>query len=915
MRDDTKTYTDHGYRYPTMLRHNGSVIGFAMDEHRRIRYTVLDLTSTAAASPLDSAGWSANPSELTFANEITHVGYGIADQAALPVVKLGSTTPVAAGVAVRDDERDPFLSSTARLTAAVPFQVLSDGRFVYVLRQSIADPSPAALDAAHATLADPHAAAGDIAAAREVVTDHEQMVYVLDDNARPVLDLDGRPVPLVAGTLLVDRFVLVGDQLQPKLEVRFKRSRSKTRPQSSKDSLGAADLEGRPFVEPTQELRFVPALSDGRFSALLVPTQVADVFRWQLFAVHAADGLIWSYNIERADDGLFNTLGTQAYTCVDHPDVYALAAGTCSAPSVDDPTQVCGKPLVPLVPGAEAAGTALSFDGQGAHVTLSPGTTLGNEFTLEAWIDVDVDASGGERTLLGSPGDDRAHSGPTVWISDATKIGVGFGDGSTWHESVSDPLLTGGWHHLAITFDGTVLQVYVDGGLASGSSDLKGVVPVATPITEIGAATDGFAGVVDEVRIWRVARAADSVRAGMHRRLTGLEPGLADYFRLDEGRGTTIADLSGGGDSGAVVGATWVASDAPIVDSVGLARSAVRFDGRAVSGGLSAALYYEQERVASGYAATPKPMKQAARVMLVAAVSSGTGQPSIAVLDHGVAADGRLSRITTDVVLADLAPPQTGGASPNALLDQLATLESQRAGLDARVGALASTVSDLSRTVDQLNGLLAGTTTPVTFTGALAGLNPSVTSLLAHEQHLHDLQFGGGEHRAPPSRAADGCIQGPDRDRQGPAAGQPARRSGGPRRGPRRPAGDAVAPQLGRGVARRHPACRRRRHRAVDAAARGRRGRADGERRRTRVRGDGRHPRPVRQRARSPGPLRARRRRPVPRRLLRHVHRTLALDGPCHCGRARLRRPLDRPGVRRDDDRGRRRGGLARRAR
>ena len=45
----------------------------------------------------------------------------------------------------------------------------------------------------------------------------------------------------------------------------------------------------------------------------------------------------------------------------------------------------------------------------------------------------------------------------------------------------------------------------------------------------------------------------------------------------------------------------------------------------------------------SGYDATPKPMKQAARVMLAAAVASGAGQSAIAVLDHGVAADGALA--------------------------------------------------------------------------------------------------------------------------------------------------------------------------------------------------------------------------------------------------------------------------------
>ena len=159
MRDDVKTYSDHGYRYPTMVRHDGKVIALAMDEHRRIRYTVLDLASTTASNPFDAAGWSANPTELMFADEIAHVGYGVADQTRLPVVKLGTTSPVAAGVVVRDDETDHFLSSTARLTAAVPFQVLSDGRYLYVLRQAIADPTAPTLDAAHATIADATAGA------------------------------------------------------------------------------------------------------------------------------------------------------------------------------------------------------------------------------------------------------------------------------------------------------------------------------------------------------------------------------------------------------------------------------------------------------------------------------------------------------------------------------------------------------------------------------------------------------------------------------------------------------------------------------------------------------------------------------------------------------------------------------------
>ena len=137
---------------------------------------------------------------------------------------------------------------------------------------------------------------------------------------------------LVDCSLLVDRFLVVtggedGAQLVPKREVRFQRSRSRTRGEGPKDTLGAQDLDQQPFLEPTRVLRFVPALTDGRFAALLVPTQVASVSRWQLFAHNARSGAIDAFSIERSTDGLFNTRGETFLTCVDHPDVFALDPG------------------------------------------------------------------------------------------------------------------------------------------------------------------------------------------------------------------------------------------------------------------------------------------------------------------------------------------------------------------------------------------------------------------------------------------------------------------------------------------------------------------------------------------------------------------------------------------------------------
>src|SRR5262249_30654193 len=266
--------------HPTMVRHQGSVIAFAMDERRRLVYAVLDATLTAAS---DADRWPASPSELLFPRELAEVGLAIDDQVQLPLLRKGATAPVPAGTPVAASEVDEVLSTTARFTADAPFEVVSDDAYVYVFRQSIAAQDDPALE-----------------------------LYRQDADGKPVLDAAGNPVALVDGTLLVDRFVLVGTALESTREVRYQRSRSKVRPQSSKDSLGATDLDKQPFVEPTQALSFITGLRSGGFAVVLVPTQVADVFRWQIFVENSETPLIDAYGIDRSADGLFDLAGTPA---------------------------------------------------------------------------------------------------------------------------------------------------------------------------------------------------------------------------------------------------------------------------------------------------------------------------------------------------------------------------------------------------------------------------------------------------------------------------------------------------------------------------------------------------------------------------------------------------------------------------
>ena len=433
------------------------------------------------------------------------------------------------------------------------------------------------------------------------------MAYVTDSAGQPVLDAHGRQVPVVAGTLLVDRFVLVGTVLEAKLEVRYQRSRSRTRPAGSTDSLGAADLNKVPFVEPTQNLRFVPSITQGRFAAALVPTQVADVSRWQLFTHDAVGDLIWSYSIERTADGLFDTLGSQALTCTDHPDVYAVTAGTCPRPSLADPTMVCGKALVAKIPDGGASGTALSFptDGSGV-VTVNGGNATGSEFTVEAWISPDGTATG-ERTLISCSGDPKS-SGPSIWLPDPQSLRIGFGDGQAFHDVSTPPLLTpGSWNHLAVTYSARLLQVYVNGDLNFGSTAFGTAVPSPTPITAFGApvgwvrrAARRCPGLVGGARRRRTSRPADAppdrpggrpgrllaVRRGLRHDHLGQRvprqgharrPVLGHLRRADRERARPVPHARYG----------WSAARSPEA--------------------LSTTIYYQQENAVSGYAGHSPP--------------------------------------------------------------------------------------------------------------------------------------------------------------------------------------------------------------------------------------------------------------------------------------------------------------------
>ncbi len=478
-----RTYSDRQYCHTTMVNHKGTVIAFAMDENRHIYYAVLDISQQDKGF-LDVNYWPEDPQLLLFPSEVEQVGYSIAGTTAMPVVKRGSTIE-ATSEEIQPEEMDLFLSSTARLTANAPFQVISDNKHIFVFRQSIG-------------------------------SEDEDMVFKLangqasGDNNRPESDYflnKGQKIPIVENTLLCDRFILSGKELRQKIEIRYRRSRHRTQAAGANDSMGPKDMEGNFFFEPTQELAFVKNMQYGNFSVLQLPTQVSDVKRWQIFSHNSATERIDSFNLEVSGDGLFNPAGTQLYTSPDpeyQSSVLEREPGSCPFTNA---------PLIPMVNKTNLAESALKFEGS-RRQRLNFGVDVGNgSVTVEAWIK--ADNLSGYQTIVGRfnhASKTTNQKGFLFGIADGkVRMAVHNNSLKLHHQADTEKTITAGkWVHIAGTWEEVtgVMTLYIN-GIKEKEDNSSIQAPIIyddnSPFCINGTAdSDGhFTGIIDEVRFWK----------------------------------------------------------------------------------------------------------------------------------------------------------------------------------------------------------------------------------------------------------------------------------------------------------------------------------------------------------------------------------------------------------------------------
>lgn len=203
---------------------------------------------------------------------------------------------------------------------------------------------------------------------------------------------------------------------------------------------------------------------------------------------------------------------------------------------------------------------ALGFDGSNDYVDLGTAGSLkpSAALTEEFWVKPANWNPANEQELISC----FESSGYGMYLSGGNLFFRLWPSGASGYRGVSYPvsnLTNNTWYHLAGTFDGRYIQLYVNGVLV-GTDDLGSTKTVSYIANNfligadaggVGQVPDGmyFNGQIDEVRIWNVARTQAQVQASMNAELNSSDAvqttGLVAYYTFNQGTASgTNTDLA-----------------------------------------------------------------------------------------------------------------------------------------------------------------------------------------------------------------------------------------------------------------------------------------------------------------------------------------------------------------------------------
>jgi lysophospholipase L1-like esterase len=213
----------------------------------------------------------------------------------------------------------------------------------------------------------------------------------------------------------------------------------------------------------------------------------------------------------------------------------------------------------------------LNFDGADDYVDIGDSDALDltdGEFTISAWINPSSWGQNDQGRVIDHGGGSNGNAGWSFQVEEEVRgLRVQINDDSTFNGS-SDPdvIALNTWQEVVITFKEGTLTFYVDGVESGVRTEVPTPDQSASPVRIGRRATDtkrGFAGGIDEVRVWDRALTPAEIQRWRNVRLTGSEAGLMAYYRLNNGNGQMAFDHTSQRNNGAFGSTTEASADDP----------------------------------------------------------------------------------------------------------------------------------------------------------------------------------------------------------------------------------------------------------------------------------------------------------------------------------------------------------------
>ena len=220
-------------------------------------------------------------------------------------------------------------------------------------------------------------------------------------------------------------------------------------------------------------------------------------------------------------------------------------------------------------------GNSLSFDGNNDLVSIQPSASIliDGAISLSAWVKIPVSHNSNWGTIFG--GYDEYHFNLYAGSNNSSSNGV------VQLENRNGTVATGStdlrdnkWHHVMAVYDGSNKYIYVDGSLEATQSSSRSTPSTSTSkkliighVNHSTGSNEFFPGKIDEAAIWSGALSQSEVTA-IYNSGTALDlrsnsgdyqskSNLKAYWKMEDGSGTTLTDVSGYGNNGSIDGASW----------------------------------------------------------------------------------------------------------------------------------------------------------------------------------------------------------------------------------------------------------------------------------------------------------------------------------------------------------------------